>query len=49
MQWREAYDKHGTGSTFVRARIIGDEIYEPAAPILWTSLLRPIAISSYVK
>jgi hypothetical protein len=32
-QWQEAYDKHGTGSTFVRARIIGDEIYEPAAPI----------------
>ncbi len=32
-QWREAYDKHGTGSTFVRARIIGDEIYEPAAPV----------------
>lgn len=33
VQWQEAYDKHGTGSTFVRARIIGDEIYEPAAPI----------------
>lgn len=32
-QWREAYDRHGTGSTFVRARIIGDDIYEPAAPI----------------
>ncbi|MXY26405.1 MAG: hypothetical protein F4Y45_18030 [Acidobacteria bacterium] len=32
-QWRDAYVKHGTGSTFVRARIIGDEIYEPAAPI----------------
>lgn len=32
-QWRDAYDKHGTGSTFVRARIIGDEIYEPAAPV----------------
>ena len=33
VQWREAYDKRGNGSTFVRARIIGDEIYEPAAPI----------------
>jgi hypothetical protein len=32
-QWQDAYDKHGTGSTFVRARIIGDEIYEPAAPV----------------
>ena len=32
-QWQDAYDRHGNGSTFVRARIIGDEIYEPAAPI----------------
>ncbi|MBV8416835.1 MAG: hypothetical protein JO251_16650 [Verrucomicrobia bacterium] len=32
-QWQDAYNKHGTGSTFVRARIIGDEIYEPAAPV----------------
>ena len=32
-EWRDAYDKHGTGSTFVRARIIGDDIYEPAAPV----------------
>lgn len=32
-QWQDAYDKHGTGSTFVRARIIGDEIYDPAAPV----------------
>ena len=32
-QWQDAYFKHGTGSTFVRARIIGDEIYEPAAPV----------------
>ena len=32
-QWQNAYDKHGTGSTFVRARIIGDEIYERAAPV----------------
>lgn len=32
-EWQEAYVKHGAGSTFVRARIIGNEIYEPAAPI----------------
>ena len=32
-QWQDAYDKHGTGSTFVRARIIGDDIYERAAPV----------------
>ena len=32
-QWQDAYDKRGAGSTFVRARIIGDEIYEPAAPV----------------
>ena len=32
-QWQDAYVKHGTGSTFVRARIIGDDIYEPAAPV----------------
>lgn len=32
-QWQDAYDKHGTGSTFVRARIIGDDIYDPAAPV----------------
>lgn len=32
-QWQDAYDKHGPRSTFVRARIIGDGIYEPAAPV----------------
>jgi hypothetical protein len=32
-EWQEAYDLRGKGSTFVRARIIGKEIYEPAAPI----------------
>ena len=32
-QWRDAYRKRGTRSTFVRARIIGDEIYKPAAPV----------------
>lgn len=31
--WERAYQKAGKGSTFVRARIIGNEIYEPAAPI----------------
>ncbi len=31
-QWQDAYDERGVGSTFVRARIIGDEIYKPAAP-----------------
>ena len=33
VQWEEAYYKRGTGSTFVRAEIIGDEIYTPAAPV----------------
>ena len=32
-EWRDAYGKRGPGSTFVRARIIGDEIYQPSAPI----------------
>jgi hypothetical protein len=32
-EWQSAYDKHGRGSTFVRAEIIGDDIYERAAPI----------------
>ena len=32
-RWQDAYNKHGTGSTFVRARIIEEEIYEPAAPV----------------
>lgn len=31
--WQHAYHRHGSGSTFVRARIIGNEIYEPAAPV----------------
>ena len=33
VQWRDAYYKRGTGSTFERARIIADEIYQPAAPV----------------
>ena len=32
-QWQDAYYRHGIGSASVRARIIGNEIYEPAAPI----------------
>ncbi len=32
-EWQDAYDKRGSGSTFVRARIIGDRIYDPAAPV----------------
>jgi energy-coupling factor transporter ATP-binding protein EcfA2 len=31
--WRRAYQKSGRGSTFVRARIIAKDIYEPAAPV----------------
>ena len=31
--WQEAYDKRGIGSTFVRAQIIEDDIYELAAPV----------------
>ena len=33
VRWQDAYYKRGTGSTFERARIIGDQIYEPAAPV----------------
>ncbi len=32
-EWQNAYYKRGTCSTFVRARIIGDDIYKPAAPV----------------
>ena len=31
--WKRAYYESGKGSTFVRARIIGNDIYEPAAPV----------------
>jgi hypothetical protein len=31
--WQEAYAQAGTGSTFVRARIISSEIYDRAAPV----------------
>ncbi len=32
-EWQVAYDKHGRGSTFERADIIGRQIFDPAAPI----------------
>ena len=32
-RWQDAYYKRGAGSASVRARIIGNEIYEPAAPV----------------
>ena len=31
--WERAYRESGRGSTFVRARIIANDIYEPAAPV----------------
>lgn len=31
--WREAFAQQGTGSTFVRARIISSEVYDRAAPV----------------
>jgi len=31
--WQAAYDKRGSGSTFVRARIIADDVYVSAAPV----------------
>jgi len=37
-QWRDAYDKHGTGSTVERSRFIGDETHEPAAPPIAAAL-----------
>lgn len=32
-EWRAAYDERRDGSTFRRARIIGNRIFDPAAPI----------------
>jgi len=32
-EWRNAYDKRGQGSAFVRAEVIGRQIFAPAAPI----------------
>lgn len=31
--WQEAYAQGGAGSTFVRARIIADQVYDKAAPV----------------
>lgn len=31
--WQDAYSQHGTGSTFVRARIIAEDVYDRGAPI----------------
>jgi hypothetical protein len=33
LAWQEAYAQRGTGSTFVRARIIASEVYDRGAPI----------------
>lgn len=32
-EWQQAYTEHGVGSTFRRARIISNDIYERAAPV----------------
>ena len=32
-KWREAHEQRGTGSASVRARIVGKDILEPAAPV----------------
>jgi GTPase Era involved in 16S rRNA processing len=32
-EWQAAYDLRGKGSTFDRAHIIGEQIYDPAAPV----------------
>lgn len=32
-EWQNAYGKRGKGSTFVRAHIIGEQIYDQAAPV----------------
>ena len=31
--WREAYSQAGSGSTFIRARILADDVYDRAAPV----------------
>ena len=33
LAWQDAYAQSGTGSTFVRARIIAQDIYDRGAPI----------------
>jgi len=32
-EWQDAFNKQGRGSTYVRAAIISDQVYEQAAPI----------------
>lgn len=32
-EWQSAFNEHGSGSNFRRARIIGERIVEPAAPV----------------
>ncbi|MGH8549857.1 MAG: hypothetical protein ACRERU_14880 [Methylococcales bacterium] len=32
-EWQEAFNQYGKGSTFVRAKIIAEEIYDKAAPV----------------
>lgn len=32
-EWQDAFNEHGSGSSFRRARIIGERIVEPAAPV----------------
>lgn len=32
-KWQDAYRERGAGSTFLRARIIGDQIYRPGVPV----------------
>lgn len=32
-EWQSAFNEHGSGSSFRRARIIGERIVEPAAPV----------------
>lgn len=36
-EWQDAFNRHGKGSTFERARVIGDDIYRPAAPVPTTA------------
>lgn len=32
-EWRAAFAKSGPGSTVIRARILPEDVYEPAAPV----------------
>lgn len=50
-EWGAAYYEHGKGSTFVRARIIGQQILDPAAPIpdITPSLERNLFLRDVVR